>query len=282
MVTASHNPPSDNAVKVYWSTGGQVVPPHDKAIVERVMNVDGNQAGRFSAGGRRRAIVLCKDEIDAAFIQKVADPRHAGTAQSENSLFATPRRRRIRRGAGGLVGRRFSRHRNLPPASAAQRRFSECARACLQSRKPGHLRHADQPGDGEPGPSWFWPPIPTATAWDAPRRSPRKPQRPVGHASPGNQLSALLTDYVCASRTESRHANQRALPRDHARHDADGSPHWHELRRADARQRACRLQVDCPAIDAAAADKFLFGTEESHGFFIGQYVRDKDGARRAC
>ena len=28
MVTASHNPPSDNAVKVYWSNGGQLVPPH--------------------------------------------------------------------------------------------------------------------------------------------------------------------------------------------------------------------------------------------------------------
>src|SRR5687768_14788107 len=39
MVTASHNPPSDNAVKVYWSTAGQIVPPHDKAIVECVMNV---------------------------------------------------------------------------------------------------------------------------------------------------------------------------------------------------------------------------------------------------
>ena len=38
MVTASHNPPSDNAVKVYWSTGGQVLPPHDKAIIDRVID----------------------------------------------------------------------------------------------------------------------------------------------------------------------------------------------------------------------------------------------------
>ncbi|MCU0714336.1 MAG: phospho-sugar mutase, partial [Pirellula sp.] len=39
MVTASHNPPSDNAVKVYWSSGAQVLPPHDSAIIDRVMNV---------------------------------------------------------------------------------------------------------------------------------------------------------------------------------------------------------------------------------------------------
>jgi len=33
-VTASHNPPEYNGFKVYWQTGGQIVPPHD----EKVMN----------------------------------------------------------------------------------------------------------------------------------------------------------------------------------------------------------------------------------------------------
>jgi len=39
QVTASHNPPKRQRVKVYWSTGGQIVPPHDKGIIDRVMNV---------------------------------------------------------------------------------------------------------------------------------------------------------------------------------------------------------------------------------------------------
>lgn len=39
VISASHNPPNDNGFKAYWSDGGQVVPPHDKAIIDQVLRV---------------------------------------------------------------------------------------------------------------------------------------------------------------------------------------------------------------------------------------------------
>jgi phosphoglucomutase len=39
VVTASHNPKEYNGYKVYWNDGGQIVPPHDKGIIEEVRKV---------------------------------------------------------------------------------------------------------------------------------------------------------------------------------------------------------------------------------------------------
>ena len=36
VLTASHNPPEYNGYKVYWNDGGQIVPPHDGAIIAEV------------------------------------------------------------------------------------------------------------------------------------------------------------------------------------------------------------------------------------------------------
>ena len=39
VVTASHNPKEYNGYKVYWTDGAQVIPPHDKNIIEEVLKV---------------------------------------------------------------------------------------------------------------------------------------------------------------------------------------------------------------------------------------------------
>ena len=41
VITASHNPPAYNGYKVYWQDGGQVVPPHDRGIMEEVKKISG-------------------------------------------------------------------------------------------------------------------------------------------------------------------------------------------------------------------------------------------------
>ena len=104
MVTASHNPPSDNAVKVYWSTGGQIVPPHDKGIIERVMSVAEITAGRLrqdGGGGQDRA-VPGRDRCQV--LGGGADAGDAGAAQAEGDLFAAAWRGGDRRRSGAREG----------------------------------------------------------------------------------------------------------------------------------------------------------------------------------
>jgi len=40
VLTASHNPPEYNGYKVYWQDGGQLVPPHDKALLSTINDLD--------------------------------------------------------------------------------------------------------------------------------------------------------------------------------------------------------------------------------------------------
>jgi len=71
VVTASHNPPSDNGFKAYWEDGGQVVAPHDKAILEQVKKVEQIEAMDLEAAKSKGLVETLDDRIDRAYFEMV-------------------------------------------------------------------------------------------------------------------------------------------------------------------------------------------------------------------
>ena len=66
VLTASHNPPEYNGYKVYWQDGGQLVPPQDSEIVALIEELD-YSAVNFSA--KKEHITYIDKEVDQAFIE---------------------------------------------------------------------------------------------------------------------------------------------------------------------------------------------------------------------
>ncbi len=68
MLTASHNPKEYNGYKAYWNDGGQLVKPHDKNVIEEVKNVK-IQEIRLQAQPQR--IHLIKEDFDQVYLAEV-------------------------------------------------------------------------------------------------------------------------------------------------------------------------------------------------------------------
>lgn len=78
VLTASHNPPEYNGYKVYWQDGGQLVPPHDKKIIEEITSLE-YTAVNFQA--KPDLIEKIDTAIDEAFAE----------ASIKNGSFDTPK-----------------------------------------------------------------------------------------------------------------------------------------------------------------------------------------------
>ncbi len=73
VISASHNPPSDNGFKAYWEDGGQVVPPHDKAIIEEVNNVATLNLMELDEAERAGLFQYVGPDMDEQYFQAVLD-----------------------------------------------------------------------------------------------------------------------------------------------------------------------------------------------------------------
>jgi phosphoglucomutase len=69
VITASHNPPEYNGYKAYWDDGGQVVAPHDEAIIDEVRKITSINDIKFN--GKKEKIKIIGKETDELFLKEV-------------------------------------------------------------------------------------------------------------------------------------------------------------------------------------------------------------------
>lgn len=82
VLTASHNPPEYNGYKVYWQDGGQLVPPQDKEIIERIKALEYTQ---IKTTANQELITLIDKEVDEAFITAALNNGSQATAAAHKA-----------------------------------------------------------------------------------------------------------------------------------------------------------------------------------------------------
>ena len=69
MVTASHNPKEYNGYKAYWSDGCQLTAPHDEAVIEEVLKI--KSVGDVKMSGGEKNIQIIGEEVDKVYLERV-------------------------------------------------------------------------------------------------------------------------------------------------------------------------------------------------------------------
>ncbi|HYG01284.1 MAG TPA: phospho-sugar mutase [Chryseosolibacter sp.] len=69
VITASHNPKEYNGYKAYWNDGAQVVPPHDKNIIDEVNKIQSFNQVKFDA--KKSLIHSIGADIEKAYYEEV-------------------------------------------------------------------------------------------------------------------------------------------------------------------------------------------------------------------
>jgi phosphoglucomutase len=70
VVTASHNPREYNGYKAYWQDGAQIIAPHDKNVINEVQKIGSINDVKFEK--QDDLIEIIGDEIDQIYLDKVA------------------------------------------------------------------------------------------------------------------------------------------------------------------------------------------------------------------
>ncbi|UPL47816.1 phospho-sugar mutase [Hymenobacter sublimis] len=276
VVTASHNPKEYNGFKVYWNDGAQVVAPHDKNIIREVEAIQSVSEVRFQADSSR--IHLIGAELDAAYLAKVKELSINPTAiqrQHNLKIVYTP-----------LHGTGIT----LVPKALAQLGFTNVHVVEAQATPDGNFPTVQSPNPEEKVAMQMA--LDQAKALDADLVLATDPDSDrVGIAVKdnkgewvlvnGNQTAALLTHYLLSARKQAGKMTEQ----DFIVYTIVTSDVLGDIARAhgvQAYQTLTGFKYIAGIIrDLEGQQNYIGGGEESYGYMIGSFVRDKD-AISAC
>lgn len=283
VVTASHNPPEYNGYKVYWSDGGQIIPPHDNGIIGEARGVSGRVAELTQDEALKKGLLRMIDrEVDDPFIAMVKSQclRPALVKESGASLKVvyTPLN-----GAGAM------------PVDRALRELGISVTFVPEQEKPdGNFPTIKYPNPEEASALKLALDLGKATKADlvmgtdpdADRLGIAAPDGPDFRLITGNELGALLLDYILLSRKElgtlpkpGKGAFVKTIVTTELERliaEAHGLLCFDVLtgfKYIGEKIREFETMRDGPV--------FIFGNEESYGYLTTPEVRDKDAVSAA-
>lgn len=272
MISASHNPPTDNGFKAYWSNGAQVLPPHDQGIIRCVYESNEIPTVDYDAALKSGQITLIGESVDAAYVQQVLalglssvrtlsvtfTPLHG---VGETSVY------RVLHQAG------FSGVELFEPQRKQNGAFPNVPRHLPNPELPAVFDPAIAAAQGRPVE------LILASDPDADRlgAAVRNHQGEFVQLT-GNRIGVLLVDYILGK----RRGAGTLTPRNYVVETLVTTPLVARIAAKYGVRAIDNLLVGFKYIgqtmDREGPEHFVFGAEESLGYLAGQYARDKDAA----
>jgi phosphoglucomutase len=277
MITASHNPPSDNGFKCYGSSGGQVVPPDDRGIIDCVKAASDREIPEkpLAEALADGSVVRVGPELDAVYLdavlsESVCDARDLSIVYTPLHGVGESSVARVLEKAGftrvSIEASQRTPDGDFPnvPGHVSNPEYPRTLEAAI---KEARTIGADLVLASDPDADRIGVGVPVS-------RDPRGPWTTLD----GNQIGVLLSAFVI---NECR--AKRKLRPDHYLITTLVSS---QMAGALAKRERIGIEDDLPVgfkwiakrIDEAGPAGFLFAFEESHGYLKGTHARDKDAA----
>ena len=276
VITASHNPKEYNGYKVYWNDGAQVVAPHDKNIIIEVNKIASVSEVKFDADASK--IISVGTDMDARY--------YARAKQLSIDPAAVQRQHDLRIVYTPIHGSGIT----LVPGLLREFGFTNVQVVEAQATPDGNFSTVQSPNPEEKSAMQLA--LDQAQATDADlvlATDPDADRVGVGVRNDrnewvllnGNQTAALLTYYLLSA----RHRTGQTTPQDYIVYTIVTSEVLGDI----ARQHAVKSYQTLTGFkyiaglirDLEGQETYIGGGEESYGFLIGDFVRDKD-AVSAC